>query len=98
MIPTPAKRVASVTSARRMTVTTAVASPTMAPRSDRAAGKRARNDVPPRGKHMRADHRDDSGADPGKQVEPPLPLPDDDRGEIGDHHGVEAEARQVAEQ
>src|SRR5581483_12167216 len=98
MIPTPATRVPSVTSASSNTVTTAVASLTMAPRSNCAAGERARNDVPTRGQQMRADHRDDRCADPGKQVEPPLPLADDDRGKIRDHPGVEAAAREDAEQ
>src|SRR6058998_3045559 len=54
MIPTPASRVASVTSASSNTVTTAVESLTMAPRSDRAAGERTRDDVPACRQHLRA--------------------------------------------
>src|SRR5437763_5776373 len=97
IIQTPPRRVAIVTNVRSRTAITAATVSTMAPGSDDAAGQRAGDDVPARRQDMRTDHRNCGGGQPGKQVFAAFPLTDDDGGEIGHHHRIKAEAREIAE-
>src|SRR5262245_7972075 len=98
MIQTPPMRVAKVTRLSSSTAPIAAHSSTMPPRPDDAAGQRTGDDVPARRQQIRASERDRRRRDPRQQVGAALPLSDDDRREVGDHHRVEAEPRQVAEQ
>src|SRR5215470_11806984 len=98
MIQTPPRRVAMVTAASSTTAPIAAAASTMPPHSHEAARQRPGDDVPPRRQDVSAGDCDGGGRDPWQQVGAALPLADDDGGEVGDHDGVEAEARHIAQQ
>src|SRR5262249_32755308 len=95
---TPLTRVAMVTTARRTIALIEATASTMQPHPHDPTRECPGNDVPARRQDVPAGNRDSGGRDQRKRIGTALPLADDNGGEVGDHDGVEAEARQIAQQ